>query len=571
MIEWEREDRKTIHRLEGNITGLKAQQRRRLEKLYQRRLPRRSLVNQEFARHLTEISREIRRQVGVLVNRKGAVEWVVVGNARQIVLPDLKRIRVAEQRFRGLRCLHTHLDAEPLTHDDLTDLALLRLDVMAAIEAKEDGLPGLVRAAHLTPAHNGSSEPWELMEPVLPSRMDIDFLEFIGALEGEFAAERGQLHKFDQRERALLVGVTTGSIEAERERLDELSELARFTDVVVLDAIVQRRPRLDPRYLIGKGKIEELVILALREGADVIIFNHNLSPAQVRSISAATDLKILDRTQLILDIFARRAQSREGKVQVELAQLRYMLPRLTEMDTALSRLTGGIGGRGPGETKLEVDRRRARDRIARLQKAMGEVRRKRGERRKRRVSHGLPIVSLVGYTNAGKSTLLNRLTESSVSAGSRMFETLDPTARRLRVPVEREVLLADTVGFIRDLPPELIDAFRATLEEIETSAFILHIVDCSSESYGERIQAVETILEELALHKIPRLLVFNKSDRLGAEERARFARFPQSILISALNGDGTDALVERIGRLTRRTQSRPLPSGERSAARSVAG
>jgi GTP-binding protein HflX len=279
----------------------------------------------------------------------------------------------------------------------------------------------------------------------------------------------------------------------------------------------------------------------------MILFDQTLQPAQVRAISAATDLKILDRTQLILDIFARRAQSREGKLQVELAQLRYMLPRLTEMDTALSRLTGGIGGRGPGETKLEVDRRRVRDRIARLQNEIQSIRRKRGERRKMRVSRGLPIVTLVGYTNAGKSSLLNRLTESSVAAGSRMFETLDPTSRRLRVPVEREVLLADTVGFIRDLPPELLEAFRATLEEIETSTLILHVVDASQPDYPERMAAVTSILEGLELGGIRRLVVFNKADLLSREARAELGPGEDRLLVSAATGEGTDALVSRIG------------------------
>lgn len=520
-------------------------------------------MTQEFARQLTGLSREIRRQIGVLVNRKGEVEWVGVGDARQIVLPDLKRQRVAERRFRGLRCLHTHLASEPLTRDDLTDLVLLRLDAMSAIEAGEDGLPGLVRTAYLSPSTNGdgdgdvelgagsSSKAWELMDPVPPSRLDLDFVEFIGALEAEFAKKRGEGHRADRRERAILVGVTTGSVEEEKERLAELSELARFSDVVVLDTIVQRRPRLDPRYLIGKGKIEELVIRSLQEGADLIIFDQSLQPAQVRSISAATDLKILDRTQLILDIFARRAQSREGKLQVELAQLRYMLPRLTEMDTALSRLTGGIGGRGPGETKLEIDRRRVRERIVRLQNELQAIRRKRGERRKRRVSRGLPIVTLVGYTNAGKSSLLNRLTESEVAAGSRMFETLDPTSRRLRVPVEREVLLADTVGFIRDLPPELLEAFRATLEEIETSSLILHVVDGSQPDYPERMETVTGLLEDLELADIPRLVVFNKSDLLSSEEQRRLSRRADSVVISALTGEGTEALVSRIGEILR--------------------
>ncbi|HEX9724860.1 MAG TPA: GTPase HflX, partial [Vicinamibacteria bacterium] len=387
----------------------------------------------------------------------------------------------------------------------------------------------------------------EFMEPQIPSQLDVDFIEFIDTREDEFARRRGELHRADHRVRAILVGATTGSVEAERESLEELAELARSSDVVVLDTLVQKRAKLDPRFLLGKGKIDELVIATLQHGADMIIFNQSLTPAQVRSVAAATDLKILDRTQLILDIFARRASSREGKLQVELAQLRYMLPRLTEMDTALSRLTGGIGGRGPGETKLEVDRRRARDRIARLEREIEHVRRKRGVRRKQRLERGLPIVSLLGYTNAGKSTLLNRLTGSEVAAGSRMFETLDPTNRRLRVPVEQEVLLADTVGFIRDLPPDLVNAFRATLEEIENSALILHVVDGSDDRFRERMEAVEAILEQLHLDAIPRLVVFNKVDRL-ANGRS-FTNQTDTVVVSALTGEGLERLVERIGEL----------------------
>lgn len=527
-------------------------QRRRLEKLYQRRIPPRELVTHDFARTLTEISREINRQVGVLVDRRGNVEWVIVGDARQIVLPDLKRARVGQRRFRGLRCIHTHLSSEPLTRDDLTDLVLLRLDMMASVDVTQEGLPGNVRAAYLSPsAGNGDigEQAWEFIEPQIPSRLDLDFLQFIESLEKEFADRRGDLRHFDGRERAILVGVTTGGYEAEKESLEELAELAASSDVVVLDRVVQRRPKLDPRYLVGKGKIEDLVISSLQHGADIIIFNQDLTPAQVRELSAATDLKILDRTQLILDIFARRAASREGKLQVELAQLRYLLPRLIGTGTALSRLMGGIGGRGPGETKLEMDRRRARDRIARLEREIEHIRRTRGVRRKRRVDRALPIVSLVGYTNAGKSTLLNHLTRSEVAAGSRMFETLDPTSRRLRVPVEQEVLLADTVGFIRDLPPDLISAFRATLEEIETSALILNIVDASDPRFRERIEAVNDILESLFLDAIPRLTVFNKMDRLAPREREPFRSRKDAVAISALTGEGTESLVERIGAL----------------------
>lgn len=504
----------------------------------------------------------------MLVDRKGLVTSVVVGDARRIVLPDLKRLRVAERRFRGLRCIHTHLGGEPLTRDDLTDLALLRLDLMASIDVQDDGLPGMVRAAHLSPAENGdrtSDGAWEFLEPRVPSRLDVDFLAFIGELEEQFARQRGELRRSDQRDRAILVGVTTGSVEAERDALQELAELARSCDVVVLDTVVQRRPRLDPRYLLGRGKLDELIIAGLQHAADLIVFNQNLTPAQVRTVSAATDLKILDRTQLILDIFARRAASREGKLQVELAQLHYLLPRLTEMDTALSRLTGGIGGRGPGETKLELDRRRARDRIAKLEREIEHLRRKRGERRKQRVQRRLPIVSLVGYTNAGKSTLLNRLTQSEVAAGERMFETLDPTSRRLRVPVEQEVLLADTVGFIRDLPPDLINAFRATLEEIETSSLIVHVVDVSDANFRERIDSVNAILDGLPLEGIPRLLVFNKTDRLDARVASSLEEGEDRVMVSALTGEGIETLVNRVGVLIAGQKTPPRRPDEPAA------
>jgi GTP-binding protein HflX len=542
-----------INALIGNTNGLKSLQRRRLERIYHRRITPRSIVSQDFARALTELSREIHRQVGVLVNRRGLVDSVIVGDAHRILLPDLKRTRVGNRRFRGLRCLHTHLNGEPLTRDDLTDLILLRLDLMASIDCTEEGLPGMVRAAHVSPgAADGdgeTGEAWQLLEPRPPSQLDLDFLELIRSLEEEFRNRRGESQRSDGRDRAILVGVTTGSAEEERASLEELAELARSSEVVVLDTVAQRRNKLDPRFLMGRGKIEEVAILALQHGADIIIFNQSLTPAQVRSIADATDLKILDRPQLILDIFARRAASREGKLQVELAQLRYLLPRLTEMDTALSRLTGGIGGRGPGETKLEMDRRRARERIARLEKEIELLRRKRGLRRQQRFERGLPVVSLVGYTNAGKSTILNRLTRSEVATGPRMFETLDPTTRRLRVPVDREVVLADTVGFIRALPPDLIAAFRATLEEIELARLVLHVVDASDPHFRDRMEAVEAILEGLGFAAIPRLVVFNKIDRVPAALLPSLRGRPDAVAVSALTTEGMDELVERVGTL----------------------
>ena len=561
---------KTISNIDGNLQGLKPNQIHRLEKLYKRRIPPRQIVTQEFARQLSEASHEIHRQVGVLVNRNGYVEHVIVGNARSIVLPDLKRVRMGADRFRGLRCLHTHLAGEGLTQDDLTDLALLRLDLMAAIDVRSDGMPGLVRAAHLLPANAHTSarasleiddelsteEPpaiWGFLDPQTPSQLDIDFIDLIESLEEEVARSRHIRNPRDHRDRTILVGVTTGSAASAQESVDELRELARSAGVVVLDSVVQRRQKLDPRSLIGRGKLDELIIRSLQLGADVIIFDQNLTPAQVRAINEATDLKIIDRTQLILDIFAQRAQSREGKIQVELAQLKYMLPRLTGSGIEMSRLMGGIGGRGPGETKLEVDRRRVRDRIHLLEKQIEQIRTSRRVQRTRRMRRDLPIISIVGYTNAGKSTLLNALTASTVTAEDRMFATLDPTSRRLRLPRDQEVIINDTVGFIRDLPPDLITAFRATLEEMEGSNVLIHLVDASSAQIEDHIAAVHKILDELNLSGIPRLLVFNKSDLLSAERIENMKLGSEAIFISALDRQSLLPLTRRVSEMLEET------------------
>jgi GTP-binding protein HflX len=561
-----------ISNIEGNVQGLKPNQVHRLEKLYNRRIPPRQIVTQEFARQLSELSHELNRQIGVLVNRNGYVEHVVVGNARSIVLPDLKRSRMGAERFRGLRCLHTHLAGEGLTQDDLTDLALLRLDLMAAIDVRADGLPGLVRAAHLLPAEDSTGRPgqpvraadevdeilladeqppaiWGFLEPRAPSQLEVDFLDLIESLEEELARVRHIRNPRDHRDRAILVSVTTGSVASAQESLEELRELARSSGVVVLDSVVQRRQKLDPRSLLGRGKLEELIIRSLQLGADVIIFDQNLSSAQVRAINEATDLKIVDRTQLILDIFAQRAQSREGKIQVELAQLKYLLPRLTGTGTEMSRLMGGIGGRGPGETKLEVDRRRVRDRIHHLEKQTEQIRTSRRVQRARRERRDLPVISIVGYTNAGKSTLLNALTASSVTAEDRMFATLDPTSRRLRLPRDQEVIINDTVGFIRDLPPDLIAAFRATLEEMEGSDLLVHLVDASNPQFENHIASVEKILDELSLSGIPRLLVFNKTDLLDEDEAANLRRAFGAATISALDRATLMPMIERLGEM----------------------
>jgi GTP-binding protein HflX len=523
-------------------------------------------VTPEFARQLTELSHETRRQIGALIDRKGYVEYVIVGDARRIELPDLKRTRVAADRFRGLRCAHTHLRGEELTQDDLTDLALLRLDLMVAIDVDErTGLPGLVRAAHLLPTTaaeldaDAKAAPYAFLEPQIPSQLDVDFLSLINSLEEEMARNRRAGRRAEVRDRTILVGVTTNSLAEAEESMAELNELATSAGVVVQDEIIQRRSAIDPRTVMGRGKLDDLIVRALQLGADLIVFDRELSPAQVRSVSEATDLKVIDRAQLILDIFAQRAQSREGKIQVELAQLKYLLPRLIAgHDSAFSRLAGGIGGRGPGETKLETDRRRVRDRINRLEKEIKAQRQRRQERRKERARREFPVISIVGYTNAGKSTLLNTLTSSKVLAEQRMFATLDPTSRRLRLPREQEVIVNDTVGFIRDLPPDLLAAFRATLEEINESDMLIHLVDAANPRWLQQLESVERILGELEFGQIPRLVVFNKADIVERDSLEAMLRQAsqngtrECIAVSAIDPQSLRPMLEKAGAILAR-------------------
>jgi GTP-binding protein HflX len=338
--------------------------------------------------------------------------------------------------------------------------------------------------------------------------------------------------------------VHTGDRAAAEASMEELQELARTADVQVLDAVLQGRREIDPRTLIGEGKLQEILVRSMALGADLLVFDHNLTPSQARHISEATALRILDRTQLILDIFAQRAQSADGKLQVELAQLKYLLPRLVGRDDSLSRLAGGIGGRGPGETKLEIDRRRVRERIAALEDRIDRLSADRATRRRQRNRAGLPVISIVGYTNAGKSTLLNALTNADVLAENKLFATLDPTSRRLRFPRDREVIVTDTVGFIRDLPKDLVAAFRATLEELEDADLLLHVVDAGDPRHDEQAEAVERMLSSLALTRTPRLLVYNKADRAPDAARVLAAR-DDGVAVSSLSRAGFGELLAR--------------------------
>ncbi len=529
----------------GNVLGLKPSELKHLKNTWRRHVSVHEIVSAELARHMTEFSRLTNRQLGVLLNRKGNVEAVVVGNAHQLELPDIGRARAGQVRLRGLRLVHTHLKSEPLTRDDLTDLALLRLDLVAAIGVKEDGLPGVLHYAHLLP-ENEDGELWRTeTRPSIYGDDQPDFLATVEALEDELASTT-QARKVGDSERAVLVAVCLdGDRDGSESSLAELRELARTAGVEVVDELLQVRRHADPKYLIGRGKLDELNLRGMQKLAEVLVFDQELSPSQARHIGEATSMKVLDRTQLILDIFAQRAQSGDGKLQVELAQLKYLLPRLVQSDSSLSRLSGGggVGGRGPGETKLEIDRRRARDRITFLERKIDQLSGDRKTRRRQRARKELPVISIVGYTNAGKSTLLNALTRSEVLVEDKLFATLDPTSRRLRFPREHEVIITDTVGFIRDLPKDLVAAFRATLEELEDVSLLLHEVDASDPSRDQQIAAVEAILESLDLLRTPRLLVWNKVDRIPKiMERALIAR-RGGVAVSALERRGFDTLL----------------------------
>ena len=533
--------------IEGKTGGLKASQIKALERIYRRKIAADEMVSGELARYLTELSRELQRQLGLIIDRRGVIHYVIVGDDREIVIPDLSKYSSGRSGLRGLRCIHTHLKQEPLSRDDLTDLELLRLDVMAVIGVGEDGLPTHFSYAHLLPTKQKSQI--ETVEINDFYHFDLNFSVFIHALDQEMervAAETIDLA--DGRERALLISVGQQSRQRVEDSMAELDELARTANLTVIDQVIQRPRKLNPRFLVGEGKLREIIIRALQQRATLLVFDQDLSSNQIRSISEITEMKVIDRSQLILDIFAKRAQSRDGKIQVELAQLKYILPRLSGKGTAMSRLMGGIGGRGPGETKLETDRRRIRDKIRRLEKQLDSLGRGRVQRRQKRIRAGLPIVSIVGYTNAGKSTLLNALTQSDVLTEDLLFATLDTATRRLRFPLDREVIITDTVGFIRDLPPSLIGAFKATLEELEDADLLLHLVDLSNPRFDEQIKAVDKILDDLALGTQQRLLVFNKIDQVPATDLPHICRRYDAVAVSALKRDSFGPLLDKMQR-----------------------
>jgi GTP-binding protein HflX len=573
--------------LHGNLTGVSPHARKLLERIYRRRVPLDCIATPELIRSLGEATAAVQRQVGALVHRSGAVDSVIVGTATGLMLPDIGRLRAAQGRFRALRLVHTHLFGEPLTRDDLVDLTRLRLDLVCAVLVSPEGEPQALTWAYNMPtreederapardaagsngaggngaaasAGNGAqpgggagkgaapaSRSYEVVGPRPYGQPQPHFGQLISSLEEEFA-RRAHTREV-QRERAMLIHVgdkrVAGAMSRAKSSLSELASLAETAGVSVADRVIQLRDHIDPKHVLGRGKLDEVVTRAIDLDVSVLIFDRELSPSQSHGIAASTDLRVLDRSQLILDIFAQHAATRDGKLQVELAQLKYRLPFLSQTDDALSRLTGGIGGRGPGETKLEIGRRRARERVTRLERELKDVAKKRDQLRRRRVTGPDPIVALVGYTNAGKSTLLNALTGAGVVAEDKLFATLDPRARRLRLPNGNHVVLTDTVGFIRDMPQDLFTAFKATFDEARDADLLIHVLDVSNPEANDQEQTTERILDRLELDQKPRITVLNKADLLpdGAPPNGKSS---DSVFLSAATGRGIEDLLARV-------------------------
>ncbi len=573
----------------GDLKSLRASERTLLEKILSKKVNPKDYISQDLFLRVSEVVRKLKRTIGVIIQRDGKVSHVVLGKKDRIYLPDLGRYRLSKERLRKLRLFIFSPEGEsicrwcpknevldsskiinldkykkekkelvfsPILKDDLrADLEKLRFDILAVISVTNN-------PKELSPITLCYLEPYELSKSFFNSSsstttlvktfsvksiydLKMDFLSFIKDLEKRFSSLRTKI--FDtNKELAVLVGVYTENKKRAYAYMEELKELCRTSKIEVVDTIVQKRKFLDPKTVLGKGKIEEVVLHCLDLGAELLVFDRELSPAQLRSITKLTELRVIDRSMLILDIFANRAKSSEAKLQVELAQLKYSYPMLTDKDSGLSRLTGKIGGRGPGETKLEIRRRRARDRIALLEKKIDEVSSRRGLRREKRISRGVPVVSIVGYTNAGKSTLLNSLTKSNVFVEGKLFATLDPSTRRMRFPNDKEVVLVDTVGFIRELPKELVNAFRSTLEEIGEADLLLHVVDCSDIDLKEHIKVVKDTLRNLNFNKKPSILVLNKVDLLSPIEVLSIKNSLNCVCVSAKDKIGFQELVESI-------------------------
>ncbi len=572
-----------IETIFGNLQGLKHSQQKQLQRLYHQRIPGDSFTTPEFAQRLAAISTEINQPVCAYLNRRGQVIRVGVGTPRKTQIPLTELPRYGAERLSGIRCIATQLKPEYPSDGALTAMALQRLDALIVLnitgtgfQRRGGGATGYVKEtylAHLAPqdartliaSQNSqleegdySSPSWSVSPPMsLDALSKQDFLDLVEGLEEEFQREFVGREVDSDRDRVVIVGVVTQK-DTPQQFQDTLTELGRLVDTaggIVLQMMRQKRSRIHPQTVVGEGKVQEIALSVQTLGANLVVFDRDLSPAQVRNLETQIGVRVVDRTEVILDIFAQRARSGAGKLQVELAQLEYMLPRLTGRGQAMSRLGGGIGTRGPGETKLETERRAISSRITRLQKEVNQLQAHRERLRQRRLHQEIPTIAIVGYTNAGKSTLLNALTNASVYTADQLFATLDPTTRRLVVPdaltqQAQEILVTDTVGFIHELPEALMDAFRATLEEVTEADGLVHLVDLSHPAWLSHIRSVRDILAQMPVTPGPGLVVFNKIDKANSETLA-LAReeYPMSVFISANERLGLETLRERLGQL----------------------
>lgn len=540
-----------MREIKGNIKGIRDSVIAELQKLYDMQSPQ--LVSQELAVKLADITEYINREISVYITRSGQIIEIAVGDNATVELPSFSGRRGAG-RLSGIRCIHTHPGGNPyLSGVDISALKNNKYDAMVAIGvASPDFTKSELTFGLITGIDSNENYTAECYGPYsIEDAENINFVNTVSTIERILDKQTGTASLQVMSERAILIGMEWGrndSLWTVDDSLEELKQLADTAGATVIKKFIQKRPKPDPAFFIGRGKVQELALYAQQENIDLCIFDDELSPAQQRNIESVMGIRILDRTALILDIFAQRARTNEGKLQVELAQLQYTLPRIMGKGLMLSRLGGGIGTRGPGETKLEVDRRRIRDRIAFIKDQIEKVKAVRSLHRSKRKKNNVFEVSLVGYTNAGKSTLLNTLTNSDIYAKDQLFATLDPTTRQLTLPNKQEIIITDTVGFIQRLPHQLIAAFRSTLEVVTEADLLVHVIDVSHELYKEQAAAVHDVLKEIGAETKPVITVYNKIDKLPPDSKLadRLALEEDTVCISAAKKLNLETLQQMI-------------------------
>ena len=515
------------------------------------------MVTPELTHTLLALSGEFKRTMTVLIDRKGKIRFVFIGEPCDFPFEKLLgRRRRAKYRLRGLRAVRTNLKGSGLTNSDLTTLANERLDLVASASISQSGSAGRFEYANLIPPDEKNPAKWEISKFSDLGRIEINLEQEINSIEQALRRAFLKNGGKENREGVILVGFSTKFRYLTEKSLEELDSLALSAEKVVLDKVAQVRKKVDPRYLVGKGKLREVALHAKHLGADTIIFDTELTPAQANAIGEESGLDIMDRSQLIIQIFAKHAKTNEGKIQARLAELQYNLPRLKGKGTTFSQLGGGIGTRGPGEKKLEQERRNIRKQIEQLEKQTENLCRRREHTRKNRKTSRIPTLSFIGYTNVGKSTLFNRLTKSSIVTQDKLFSTLNPTTRKVMLPGGKQILMTDTVGFISKLPQELINAFRATLEEIGEADLLLHVADASDPEVREKIDSVIKIMESMECENIPSILVFNKTDEADAHTQATLREaFPQVPLVSARKGKNFRELLLHIEKVVEKIEA----------------